>query len=268
VKQASAVLRALADLPPTLDVTYDRILCRIPPESQQLARDALALCCEGFGPEPELLADAIRWTASEDPMPGDELLSVNSLFEFCICLLKKDVEGRVVLAHRTVRDYLLSPRIEHGPARHFHLSERDCNETYLTAEVNRLLSTRYLDDRTTASFRLWRCLTTNFASTLSVSADTIAANEQLYSKVLRLMDPVNGHIERILAALSGCVEDPSPRRAFRTGPYVHLWSYVPTLPPESPMRGDTASELVVCLGHFQAWPLVKNLLNNTTPLNK
>ncbi|KAK0721765.1 hypothetical protein B0T26DRAFT_192499 [Lasiosphaeria miniovina] len=145
LNQQRAVKRALSELPETLDETYERILCSIPDESKPLAFRALAILCSDMkhpGPlTANLVRDAVLWGDAEhedmSSNPDDELFDIEALHEVCICLItvhhfpdtyqsrydKPIYSGKpIVLAHYTVKEFLVSGRIKVSPASYFQLT--------------------------------------------------------------------------------------------------------------------------------------------------
>lgn len=207
------------------------------------------------------LAEAVRWMATETPLPDDELLSSDVLFKSCICLLRKDDFRRVRLAHRTVREYLQSTRIGHGPARYSFLPEHLAVELCLVTAVNRLLSQKFLDSDTGKCFRVF----TRFASDLPTwisegeSADIAAANDSLCGKVFRLFDSQDGNIARISSVLRRRTLDRSVE--WKTA----IWHYVPVLRCEPRVQSQRSLELVVRLCVANAWPVFKKYIERHDP---
>jgi hypothetical protein len=116
---------ALTQLPKTLDETYERIPCMIPPEIKGIVHRTLNLvaCNNDFTPEylAELLAvDIDNRSFDRQNSPFDIYAPV----EACTCLLTYDVvTDTLALAHYTVKEYLNSSRIALGPAKIFHMTD-------------------------------------------------------------------------------------------------------------------------------------------------
>lgn len=287
LKQVSAVRQALEELPKTLDATYDRILCKIPEESKRMGRNALALSISGllcvveldhrrdqhagynWRPFPDVLMEAIRWVDTEDASQDSDLLSADALFEFCICLLRKDVDGKVSIAHRTVRDYLQSPRIAASPAHEFYLPVGNPAALYHTVLVNRLLSPNmkfpmlsnpdYLSSRNPASFRLWQHCTNElpkrlrFKNDLEISA--ISADESVCRKVFRLLDSRRGHIAKIRSAIATVYAQ------FRMESR-DFWEYTPVLLSNPALDVHSCAEVVIRLCVQDAWHAFRKYIDH------
>jgi hypothetical protein len=118
---------ALTQLPVTLDETYERIICSIPPEQQDIAKRTLTLIASGYRITLEGLLDllAVNLTTRNPSFDRQNRpLDSHTPIEACTCLLTHNVETDVVtLAHYTVKEYLESSRICSGPAKAFHLTD-------------------------------------------------------------------------------------------------------------------------------------------------
>ena len=119
----SALERALSTLPRTLDETYERILLRIPEEHHQAA--FLALQFLAFSTRPvgvDCLAEVVAvqpGCSSWDKV--DRLFDPRDILTICASLVTIQENHSVQLAHYSVKEYLLSPRILGGPAQKFYL---------------------------------------------------------------------------------------------------------------------------------------------------
>jgi hypothetical protein len=116
---------ALRQLPETLDETYERILTAIPSESQAMARKTLHLLAGGRITTRAALVDALAVNEVDLSFnPERKPLDPDSPIEACTCLVTFNPESDgIYLAHYTVEEYMLSPRITHGPARSFHTTD-------------------------------------------------------------------------------------------------------------------------------------------------
>lgn len=130
-QRASAVRKALQSLPRTLDETYERVLVGIRPESQQEAITALAWLV--FSKRPmtvaELAEGSVIDITSSTIKPfetAERLFNPNSIVEILSGLISvttvADGSNTIRLAHFSVEEYLVSERIQSGPASSFHLS--------------------------------------------------------------------------------------------------------------------------------------------------
>jgi hypothetical protein len=139
LKQACAVRKALAQLPETLDKTYERIFCGIPKESVMFVYRALALLCADFAtiiPTVEILVDAVLYLQNSiGERLSEDIFDVDALEEACTCLITvsntatSEVSGglgffgrRVRLAYYIVREFLTLSRITESPASRYRLT--------------------------------------------------------------------------------------------------------------------------------------------------
>lgn len=149
---------ALKDLPKSLHVTYEHILCTIPAESKQLVYRAFAILASNTDEEsvivtPAGVAEAVRWTDADDGSPDDELLGMDAIFEMCICLLRK-VKNTVAFAHYTVKEYLQSCSIQDGLAKEFYVSQDCAMRLGLRTRINRLMCHNNLNRRRSLTISL------------------------------------------------------------------------------------------------------------------
>ncbi|PGH02668.1 hypothetical protein GX51_04551 [Blastomyces parvus] len=121
-----AIKSALLGLPRDLDETYERILSRISEPDIPLARQALLWLVHSSRPltlselaEGAVLQPSITTLDSEDRLRDPE-----DILEVCGSLISID-GPHVILAHNSVRDYLLSPRAAANLPT-FHLPESHC----------------------------------------------------------------------------------------------------------------------------------------------
>jgi len=173
---------------------------------------------------------------------------------------KKDVDGQVSLAHRTVREYLQSPRIkEGGPAQEFYLPQGLCSDLCLTAIINRLLSSNFLDNDIAASYRWWEFSAKNFPDLIDREAHTIGANQTLCDKVFSLLEPKNGHTARISSELGRCGRKELVHKDAR------FWGFVPILRSEALVQGQHSLDLAIRLCVAGAWPIFKQYVERHDP---
>ena len=125
-KREEVLLRALNELPATLDETYERILNNIPDQNFEEACAALQwLICSVRPMTIEEVAEAATLKpdcCSLDPI--QRFRTPNDILEVCGSLVTtapKTYRGPAELkfAHYSVKEYLLSPRIREGPASKF-----------------------------------------------------------------------------------------------------------------------------------------------------
>jgi ankyrin repeat protein len=147
--------KALATLPPTLDQTYDRILCAISDEDSNYALRILRwltfserpLCVEEIA---EVVAIDItrdpafdRDEVLEDPL---EVLSICSSLVALTTISQSDGHDRplrskriISLAHYSVQEYLVSDRIKQGEARRYCMQEATCHNAITQSCLQYLL---------------------------------------------------------------------------------------------------------------------------------
>jgi ankyrin repeat protein len=132
---------AMADLPNTLDGTYDRILCAIDKEYSQDAFRILQWLVYSVRPlRTEEVVDVIAVGINDDPRfdldrrlpdPRDILTICSSLVTMTEEAIEKPfgaIAGEYVrLAHFSVKEYLMSKRIQDGPAAQFGIQEIPAN---------------------------------------------------------------------------------------------------------------------------------------------
>jgi len=142
-----AMLRkALAALPPTLDTTYDRILCSIAEEDVDYAIRVLLWLA--FSDRPlavDEVAEVIAIDVARNPaFDRDEVLE-DPLEALDICsslvtIAKHDSNGGLestrqvaVLTHYSVKEYLVSDRIQRGQAARYSMQSAACHSTIAKA---------------------------------------------------------------------------------------------------------------------------------------
>ncbi|KAJ8106078.1 hypothetical protein OPT61_g9781 [Boeremia exigua] len=151
---------ALATLPPTLDQTYDRILCGIDADDREYALKILQWLV--FSERPlsvEEVAEVIAIDIERDPaFDRDEVLEdPMDVLNICSSLVtitrgKKDEEEEdeesteqrlVALAHYSVQEYLVSDRIKQGMAKEYGLQEVECHTTITEGCLKYLMQFTY-----------------------------------------------------------------------------------------------------------------------------
>jgi ankyrin repeat protein len=136
-----AMLRkALATLPPTLDKTYDRILCSIAEEDAVYATRVLLWLA--FSDRPltvEEVAEVVAIDVARDPAFDREEVLEEPLEALDICsslvtTVTDNGDGRLqtprqiaVLAHYSVKEYLVSDRIQRGQAARYSIQAALCH---------------------------------------------------------------------------------------------------------------------------------------------
>lgn len=123
------IRQALNHLPKGLAETYENILQKVDPGSVKVVRQTLQwLVCDV---STFTLAELYECLAIEQDMDcideEAQLSSPMDIYDLCGSLIAFTPEGEVLLAHLSVKDYLLSDSINHGKASAFALSEADIN---------------------------------------------------------------------------------------------------------------------------------------------
>ena len=119
----------LSNLPEGLQETYENILVKIDPKCVRIVRETLQwLVCDVAT---LTLTELHECLAIEQGMDGiDEearLSSPSDIYDLCSSLIAVTAEGEVILAHLSVKDYLLSDTIKRGKASAFAISEPEAN---------------------------------------------------------------------------------------------------------------------------------------------
>ncbi|PGH32167.1 hypothetical protein GX50_05066 [[Emmonsia] crescens] len=138
-----AIKSALRGLPRDLDETYERILSRISEPDIPLARQALLWLVHSSRPLTlsELAEGAVLQPNITTLDPEDKLRDPEDILEVCGSLVSVD-DPHIVLAHNSVRDYLLSSRAASNlPI--FHLPESRCLAELATLCLTYLLLTSF-----------------------------------------------------------------------------------------------------------------------------
>ena len=133
--------KKLASLPKDLDETYDRILDSIDEDYQQDALKILQWLTYSARPlRLEEVAEAIAIDVKESPRfnPDKRYREPRDIWRICSSLISLQEEvledtgtgnPRVIvqLAHFSVKEYLVSSRIQKGRAKHYSIQEVDAN---------------------------------------------------------------------------------------------------------------------------------------------
>ncbi|MCJ1347421.1 hypothetical protein MMC31_005646 [Peltigera leucophlebia] len=117
----SDIRKALHELPETLDETYERILMKIPQKSAKLHINYGGSRFQELNVLAEVVVVDVEQLSFS---PEQRLLDRNALFEICTCSITLTSEDKVSLAHYSVQEYLVSERIQLGPATSFQISKR------------------------------------------------------------------------------------------------------------------------------------------------
>jgi hypothetical protein len=155
---------ALCELPKTLDETYERVLCKIPLENQNIAYKTLQLLAGGFVGTLDELACALSVDEASLRFDlGNRPLDVYGPIEHCACLITHAIDHNarryddedddeeddreivtIELAHYTVKEFLTSDRIANSPASSFQMSDDTMNALAATCSVIYLFEGDYL----------------------------------------------------------------------------------------------------------------------------
>jgi hypothetical protein len=129
IRTYCALDSALTTLPTGLFETYDRILYRIPDHNHEHVIRILGwLVTSEYPLNLEELAEAIAIVLDKAKLDHADLFTdPEETLELCSSLLTLQPDGKVVLAHFSVRKYLLSDRLAHptSPLVRFALNEAD-----------------------------------------------------------------------------------------------------------------------------------------------
>lgn len=141
---ASEIRKALTELPETLDETYERVLLSIPAQQLKIARKALQLI--SVWPSHLCILEDLREAVVVDvenpaaDLNSDcQLLHSDSLLSICTCLIIHVKNSEIRLAHYTVKEYLISERIQHGPAAYFFVSDDAAKALFTKTAIVNLL---------------------------------------------------------------------------------------------------------------------------------
>jgi ankyrin repeat protein len=132
--------KSLATLPPTLEKTYDRVLCGITEEDSVYAIRILRWLT--FAERPltiDEIAEIVAIDVERDPYYDEEEVLEDPMEALDICSslvsVSTDMGGRkqgpsrqvAMLAHYSVKEYFLSDRIRAGPAFRYSMHHTTCN---------------------------------------------------------------------------------------------------------------------------------------------
>lgn len=123
MKTAKAIRLALGSLPQGVDETYERILLKVP-QNAILMRRALQLIIYAVRPVTlEEVAEAVVTEVGQDSLDIESRLhKPELLLAICGSLISFN-NDTIGLAHYSVQEYLISERIQHGPARELAMTE-------------------------------------------------------------------------------------------------------------------------------------------------
>ncbi|KAM0802047.1 ankyrin repeat-containing domain protein [Usnea florida] len=132
--------KALSSLPETLDRTYDQILGKVKAEDHQFAAKLLRWLTYSIRPlRLEEIAEVIAIDTNSSPPfdLGKRFEDPSDILEICSSLVSVEDfrhkteryrKAKIRLAHFSVKEYLVSDRIQHGPAFVYSLKEEVSNE--------------------------------------------------------------------------------------------------------------------------------------------
>lgn len=134
LRTPGAIRKALSNLPPTLDKTYEGLLERIDgDEDRKLARDILEMICFSFRPLTLTeVCELLQVTPGLRKLDKSKCLAdPKDILSICGSLLNyQQHTGHVTLAHHSVQTYLLSDL--QGETAYFHLSEEEAHRSLAT----------------------------------------------------------------------------------------------------------------------------------------
>lgn len=134
LRTPGAVRKALENLPPTLDKTYENLLDRIDSdEDRVLAREILEILCFSYRPFTlHEVSEMLQITPGYRQLDENKCLdNPKDILSICGSLLNfQQHTGLVSLAHHSVKTYLTSDL--HGKARFFCLTEEEADRAIAT----------------------------------------------------------------------------------------------------------------------------------------
>jgi Ankyrin repeats (3 copies)/Ankyrin repeats (many copies) len=191
------IRQALNNLPEGLQETYENILEKVTTGCVDIVKQTLQwLVCDVTT---LTLAELYECLAIEQDMDHiDEEAQLSSpmdIYDLCGSLISVTAEGGVILAHLSVKDYLLSDAIKHGKASTFALSLPEVNAenaskclTYLSFAEFRTGPSRTQDDFGNRLFaHPFLCHASMWWPTYAKNASS--SSEELKSRVLEFFTP-------------------------------------------------------------------------------
>jgi hypothetical protein len=129
LKTMKHIREALSSLPEGLHETYENILAKVPTASVRIVRRILQwLICNVSALTLAELHESLAIEPDMDNIDEEaQLSSPMDIYDLCRSLIAVTAEGEVILAHLSVKDYLLSDAIKGGSASAFALSETEAN---------------------------------------------------------------------------------------------------------------------------------------------
>ncbi|KAH6617611.1 hypothetical protein F5144DRAFT_586944 [Chaetomium tenue] len=221
LKSPSDVRKALAELPETLDETYERIILAIPREYRDFARTALAmLAAQSELGDRIMTAEVLLAMVLRSMNVGaDHFYDIYDIREFCGCLVtfvpgssktyQPDCERNyyrtgsesvtnVVMAHYTVKEFLYADRTAQKSETHissFALQERAVIRRWanlvMEAAVSAQPSDRLVSDNSMEDY----CVATG-RKVLTVWEDAIIYDSKVVDHCLEFLNPAASHHSR------------------------------------------------------------------------
>ena len=129
LKTMKDIREALNNLPEGLQETYENILEKVTTRCIRIVRQILQwLVCDVSTLTLAELHECLAIELDMDHIDEEaQLSSPMDIYDLCGCLIAVTEEGEVILAHLSVKDYLLSDAIKRGKASAFALSEPEAN---------------------------------------------------------------------------------------------------------------------------------------------
>jgi hypothetical protein len=195
---AAEIRNALSQLPKTLDGTYERILCSIPPENQARAHKALQLlACSERAVTISALNRAVSIDFEHLTISKDEYFDDNSILEICTCLVSADPGDnkfrRIRLAHYTVKEFIFSERISSGPAAFFSSTEDSANFLDAQYYIVSVIENYYLAPH--ADFSDYYIFATQMYYGPLERVTSAANKAVIASKIWAVFDPLRLHFD-------------------------------------------------------------------------
>ena len=230
--ERSVVEKALANLPKTLDETYDRIFLTIPEEERLFVHHALQWIYyhnelyDGEGiPYAVLLQGVGKSTAGRSASQNERFYDKETLRELCGCLINVTLEGSdfhrirgyhiltVSFAHYTVREYLDSTRISKNSTVYLTACKENLKQNFLEIvfweahhiEQNELWewdinsnNNNHVIDAVLGDFNTY-CMVSALLSLRKWPCE-ISQQDTLYSLAIGLLDPSKPNFQTLGAA--------------------------------------------------------------------
>ena len=219
-----AVRKALADLPKTLDETYDRLFLTIPEDDRSIVHHVLQWIGIHNERKPDNIPCALLLQAVAKSTASERYLDRDALRELCGCLISIQLEdaksGRlkrthftVSYAHYTVSEYLDSIRISKTANASFSAYQEDVRIHCIELVLNETLHVQpnelwERDAIPNDDLEVWRALEDDFNTfsiecTFSFLQSTwfgISRYDVLCALVFDLMDPSKSNFQLLIAA--------------------------------------------------------------------